>query len=65
MQETFDGSCEESGSACSRLTTYPNILFRSETTVYVCFALLLFADSWLAYKTTLVTVIGVYFVIFL
>lgn len=39
--------------------------FDSEPVVFMLFALLLVADSWLAYKTTLVTCMGIYWVTFL
>ena len=41
------------------------MLFTSEVTIFVLFGLLLLADSWLAYKTALVTGIGLYFICFL
>ena len=43
----------------------PYVIFGAEFTIYMLFALLLLADSWLAYKTALVTGIGIYFMSFL
>lgn len=42
----------------------PYQLFETKFVVYSCYALLLLADSWLAYKTTLVTCLGIYMVTF-
>ena len=42
-----------------------DFLFETEACVYALFALFLVADSWLAYKTTLVTGLGLYALIFM
>lgn len=43
----------------------PHQFFELYIVIFSLYALLLFGDSWLAYKTTLVTSMGIYFVSFL
>ena len=43
----------------------PHALCQPESLIFMQFTLLLLADSWLAYKTTLVTSLGMYWVTFL
>ena len=61
----FPASCQDSDAACSIMMQTPYVCFTMEFTVMVLYALLMLADSWLAYKTTLVTGIGLYFIAFL
>ena len=58
-------SCTNVDGACSRAMQVPYVIFGAEFTIYMLFALLLLADSWLAYKTALVTGVGIYFMSFL
>ena len=58
-------SCKNDDQACSIAMQVPYVIFSTEATVYMLFALLLIADSWLAYKTALVTGVGIYFMSFL
>ena len=58
-------SCKAADGACSRAMEVPYLCFTTDFTIYVLYALLLFADSWLAYKTALVTGIGIYLLAFL
>ena len=64
LQQTFLLTCQEKGSVCSEFMRIPHILFDTRLIVYALFALLLVGDSWLAYKTTLVTGMSLYFVAF-
>ena len=50
---------------CSRMMEVPYYCSTTEFCIMVLFALLLIADSWLAYKTTLVTGFGIYFIAFM
>mmetsp|Transcript_14986 Transcript_14986/g.20334 ORF Transcript_14986/g.20334 Transcript_14986/m.20334 type:complete len:137 (+) Transcript_14986:456-866(+) len=43
----------------------PHIIFETKFVIFSCYALLLLADSWLAYKTTLVSGFAIYFISFL
>ena len=47
------------------MMSIPYWCFTPEFCVFMLYALLLVADSWLAYKTTLVTGLGIYFVAFM
>ena len=58
-------SCRTKDGACSRILQVPFVLFQPMTSIFILLMLLLLADSWLAYKTTLVTGIGLYFIAFL
>jgi len=55
----------DESSACYYTMLAPVYLFETKYVIFYCYALLLIADSWLAYKTTLVTCIGLYFSTFL
>ena len=50
---------------CDFFFKAPHTMFRTEFTIFSCYALLLLADSWLAYKTTLVSLLGIYFLAFM
>jgi len=64
LQANFLVSCQGKDSICGKLITLPHYFFETNFIVYSLFALLLVGDSWLAYKTTLVTCMGIYFVAF-
>ena len=44
---------------------FPHLLFDNDTIIFIMFILHLVGDSWLAYKTTLVTSMGIYFLSFI
>lgn len=62
LQDTdWLGKCQDHDSICSRIMSIPNRTFCAvEIVIYVLCGLILLADSWLAYKTALVTCLGIY-----
>ena len=60
-----DSSCLDKGSACSRIMSTSRYIFDTEVIIEVLFMLMLIGDSALAYKTTLVTAMGIYILSFI
>jgi len=65
MQTGWIPCSDWSTEFCHVAIAIPHWVFRTKFVVFSCFALLLLADSWLAYKTTLVTCMGIVFISFL
>jgi len=63
IQKNWSG-CGDEDDVCKFFFALPHRLFHTKVIVYSCYVLLLLADSWLAYKTTLVTCLGIFLVTF-
>ena len=61
----FPESCQTKDAFCSRILQVPYMLFTPEATVFILFGLCLCADSWLTYKTALVTTVGLFYITFM
>lgn len=65
LQANFPETCQTKGTLCSVMMSIPHLLFEVNFVVFSLYGLLLIGDSWLAYKTTLVTCFGIFFISFL
>lgn len=65
LQANFLKSCQGKDTACGKIMFFPHFLFDNDTIIFIMFILHLVGDSWLAYKTTLVTSMGIYFLSFI
>ena len=57
--------CTIHGDFCNNMITWPTLIFSFNNTQYALYWFAMYSDSLLAFKTALLTVIGMYMLVFL